>query len=232
MYIIGILLSLALLPGMVLMVYVYKKDKIEKEPAGLLSMLFAFGVLACFPASFIESALDIPIKKYLGEGYAGHFVSAFFGIALVEELCKYIFMRSITWRNHNFNFRFDGIVYAVFVSLGFATIENILYVFRFGFATAVFRALVSVPAHMMFAVFMGIYYGLARHAANHGAPRTAKRASLLALLIPVLVHGFFDFCLFTNNGFLVALFYIFIMALYYISFKNINKYSENDYRIL
>ncbi len=232
MYIIGLLLALALLPGIILMILVYKKDKIEKEPMGLLLLLFVLGVISCFPASFIESVLSRPISRLFGEGYFYHFVNAFIGVALIEESCKFIFLRSFTWRNVHFNYRFDGLVYAVFVSLGFAAYENILYVFNYGFVTALYRAVISVPAHMMFGVFMGIYYGMARHSANNFAPQHAKKVSFLAVLIPTLIHGFFNFCLFTNNAFLVIVFYAFVMGLYYIAFKNVNKHSRNDYRII
>ncbi len=84
---------------------------------------------------------------------------AFLVVAVVEEGTKFVFLKLRTWRDPNFNFRFDGIVYAVFVSLGFAAFENINYVLGYGLTVALPRAVLAIPAHMGFAVFMGLFYG-------------------------------------------------------------------------
>ena len=89
-------------------------------------------------------------------------ILAFAVVAVVEEGTKFLLMKLRTWKNPNFNYSFDGIVYAVSVSLGFAAFENIKYVMNFGLSVALPRAVLAVPGHMGFAVFMGLFYGRAK----------------------------------------------------------------------
>ena len=166
------LLLLALAPACVLLFYIWKKDKSEKEPPGLLLLLFFGGVLSCLPASILETLLITPIEQAFGFDDAttiadggvsfviGSFLEYFFGVALVEEGLKFLVMFLLTHKSRHFNSLFDGMIYAIFVSLGFAAFENIFYVFDYGVGTALVRAVMSVPGHMFFAVFMGYYYSM------------------------------------------------------------------------
>ena len=113
-------------------------------------------------------------------------------VAMSEEGFKYLFLRLRTWRSPHFNCSFDGVVYAVFLSLGFALWENIQYVRLFGFATALARAVTAVPGHACFGVFMGTWYGLA----NAGSSRKGRRSRFyrwMAFLVPALLHGLYDY---------------------------------------
>jgi RsiW-degrading membrane proteinase PrsW (M82 family) len=116
------------------------------------------------------------------------FANAFFKVALVEEFSKFIFIRFILFRNKNFNEPFDGIVYAVMVGMGFATLENILYVFQYGFTTGVLRMFTAVPAHATFAILMGYFLGKAKF-----SNRNKFMYSLMALVIATLFHGAYDY---------------------------------------
>ena len=144
------LLALALAPGVAIALYIYLKDKHEREPLGLLLISFFYGVLSIFVTLLVSWPLEIiTINK---QDAAELFADAFFKVALVEEFSKFIFIRFILFRNKNFNEPFDGIVYAAMVGMGFATLENIVYVYQYGMATGILRMFTAVPAHACFAV--------------------------------------------------------------------------------
>ena len=153
----------AVIPAAILMCYIYKKDRIEREPPWLLGSLVLLGVAAALVAivleilgqSILDSLVSVNNPKYI-------LLLAFLVVAAVEEGTKFFFLYRRTWRDPNFNYRFDAIVYAVFVSLGFAAFENIKYVFNYGLSVALPRALLAIPGHMGFAVFMGFFYGRAK----------------------------------------------------------------------
>lgn len=184
-----LLLALALAPGVAIALYIYLKDKHEREPLGLLLLSFFFGVLSIFVTLLVSWPLEIlTINK---EDAAELFADAFFKVALVEEFSKFIFIRFILFRNKNFNEPFDGIVYAVMVGMGFATLENIVYVYQYGMATGIMRMFTAVPAHACFAVLMGYFIGLAKF--TH---RKNLYYSLLALIAATVFHGLYDYFLF------------------------------------
>jgi RsiW-degrading membrane proteinase PrsW (M82 family) len=122
------------------------------------------------------------------EDVLDQFLNAFFKVALIEEFSKFFFVRFILYYNKNFNEPFDGIVYAVMVSMGFATIENIIYVFQYGFTTGILRMFSAVPAHGAFAVLMGYFLGKAKF--TH---RRTLYFSVIALLAPTVFHGAYDY---------------------------------------
>ena len=119
-------------------------------------------------------------------------------------------------------------VYSVVVSLGFATFENILYVFQNGIGTAITRAIFSVPGHVIDAIFMGYFYGLARRAHGAGEEGAAKRYLFEALLIPVIMHGFYDFCLSTEDGMFILLFLVYEVVITVVAVKKLKSLSKND----
>jgi protease PrsW len=186
-----VLLTLALAPGVAIGVYIYLKDKHEREPIGLLMRSFFFGVLSIF----VTLAISEVINQFVvidGKNVIEQLVNAFLIVALVEEFSKFIFIRGILFNNKNFNEPFDGIVYAVMVGMGFATLENILYVSNGGIGTAILRFFTAVPAHATFAVLMGYYLGKAKF--EHKKSYYAFHA----LGIATLFHGAYDYCLFIS----------------------------------
>src|SRR5260221_1079598 len=159
-----LLLALALAPGAVIGLYIYIKDKYEREPIRLVVLSFFLGVASTVVTLLISLPINyfIPIdEKSLSE----QAVHAFLLVALIEEFSKFIFVRWVLYPNKNFNEPFDGIVYAVSVSLGFAGFENILYVMNSdnGIATGILRMFTAVPAYATFAVLMGYFLGRAKH---------------------------------------------------------------------
>lgn len=186
-----ILLAIALAPGVAIGVYIYLKDHHEREPLGLLIKSFLFGIGSIFITLIISDIIGrfITIDESSVTEQAVH---AFLIVALVEEFSKFIFVRGILYRNPNFNEPFDGIVYSVMVSMGFATFENILYAINGGLGTALVRMFTAVPAHASFAILMGYFLGKAKfeHKKSHYA--------LYALGVATLFHGAYDYCLFIS----------------------------------
>ena len=219
----------AVLPAFFLMRYVYRQDRIEREPAYLLGNLVWRGVLA---------ALVSIVLEMLGRSILNALVSpdnplyvmllAFLVVAAVEEGTKFFFLYRRTWRDPNFNFRYDAILYAVFVSLGFAAFENIKYVFNYGLSVALMRAILAVPGHMGFAVFMGIFYGRAKLRADWGDPLGCKLNLILGYLAAVLLHGVYDACCMTGTSRSTAVFVIFVVAMYLAVFLLIRHESRTD----
>ena len=176
------LIFIALLPAVVLVVYICRKDRTDKEPPALIAKLLGYGVLSCLPAIVVELILSAVIERLnVRSVYLGYFLEAFVVAGLTEETCKFLFLRT-TWRNPAFDYQFDAIVYAVMVALGFAAFENVKYVYSYGFATGLVRAVTAVPGHAIFGVFMGYFYGYAKlsdywgtRRGPEGLPRAERR---------------------------------------------------------
>ena len=181
------LLAIALAPGIAIALYVYLKDKHEREPISLLLMSFLYGALSTLVTLLIS--WPVHANFVFEEGNAvDQFINAFFGVALVEEFSKFIFVRFILYRNKNFNEPFDGIVYALMVSMGFATLENVLYTFNYGFETGILRMFTAVPAHATFGILMGYFLGKAKF--DH---KNEGLLAFAALMIATLFHGAYDY---------------------------------------
>ncbi len=227
----SLLLLLAVLPGILLVKHVYDLDEIEKEPVPLIKSLLIGGALTCIPAGLLEWVLDMPLGIVAEPGsYLGDLLQNFIGIALVEELAKYFILKKKTWNSSEFNYRFDGIVYAVSASMGFAILENIMYVMSSdgGMMVALTRALLSVPGHGVFGIFMGYYYGAAKQCYNAGEEGLSSALRKKAVWFPMLLHGFYDFALTRDEGMWLLAFFVFIIILYYTTFKNLKRYAAND----
>lgn len=228
-FVIQIFLLAALVPPIILMVMVFRQDKIEKEPVSLIIRLIVMGVISIIPAIFLEAAARRLFTAMLPETSMLYLVlENFLGVALIEEGCKYFFLKKVTWRHPAFNYRFDGIVYAVAVSLGFAALENVLYVFQYGLGTALARALLAIPLHCICGIFMGHFYGEAKYGEVLGVQGMKSRNLFLAVLVPMLIHGFYDFALSADNGFISLLFFVYVIVLDIVAFRSIRKFSQQD----
>lgn len=236
-----ILTSLAIIPTIFLLVYIYRKDKKEKEPMKLLLGCFALGVLICIPVIIIESIEDIVLEVFASAGSVSYgIVDAFLVAALTEEVFKYLVLKKKTQKSKYFDCSFDGIVYAVFVSLGFATFENIAYVFEEGIATALVRMFTAVPGHMCFAVYMGYYFSQAKIASVKDDKKLEKKYLKKALFVPVILHGFYDFPLMLNDEvapeaicvIALMLWFAYLAGLFIETFTFVKKASDNDDYIL
>ena len=191
------LLALAIAPGIAICLFIYFKDKHNREPVCLLLLSFMMGVVSIGPAFVTQVALTKPINQIMGEGIFYTAVFSYLIVALSEEGSKFLALRLVPFKRRAFDDPFDGIIYAVMVSMGFATLENIGYVTQHGFGTGILRMFLSVPAHATFGVLMGYHLGLAKF-----DPANKKRHMVLAIFWPVLFHGTFDFFLFVGNTWL------------------------------
>ncbi|MCS6982275.1 MAG: PrsW family glutamic-type intramembrane protease [Flavobacteriales bacterium] len=187
-------LALAVAPGLALAVYVYWRDKFEKEPLRWVAISFFLGLPAAFCAAIVSLSLSERLQNFFPpQEILQKTAEAFLGVALVEEFFKFLMIRLFLLHKPFFNEPYDGITYSVMVSLGFATIENILYVLEGGISTALLRMFTAVPAHAVFGVMMGYHLGMYRFYPNKAYHKN------MALIAPILLHGFYDLSLFLHN---------------------------------
>ena len=229
----NLLLTMTLLPSALIMFYIYKMDSHDKEPGKLLALLFFMGAVPTVICALITESIGGKMldNMQLKNQTLYYFIEAFIIVAISEEGFKLLYLWAISWKNKNFNYLFDGIVYSVFVSMGFATIENIEYVlFNGGTSTAIIRAVTAIPGHATFSIFMGYYYGLAKLNAVRGDKKLRNRNMILTLLVPVLLHGFYDFCAFTSNVWMSIVLFVFILLMDINAYLRVSRSSrENEY---
>ena len=225
-----ILLAAAVLPAAFLLYRVYKMDTIEKEPWSILRKLLLWGALSGIPAALVESLLTGLVGNLLEEGtLLYNFIFGFIVAALVEESFKFFFLYKFTFKSPHFNYRFDGVVYAVFVSMGFAILENVLYVFQGGLGVAVSRALLALPLHAACGVYMGIAYGQQKVTTLY-APASFGSVALVCLPVPILIHGFYDSCAFSAENYPIFLlvFVVFVILVFILTLRQLKKASQED----
>lgn len=228
-----IILLTALLPIAILVYYIYHKDKNSPEPTEQLIKAFLFGILS-IPLSF---CLSIPfgiIGLYPIEATSilGSVSTAFFGAAIPEEIAKFFMLWLLLRKNRYFDEKMDGIVYAVCVSLGFAALENIMYLFSNAesyLSVGIARAIFAVPGHFCFGILMGYYYSLAKF-----YPMTPKKNKALILAAPIIVHGLYDSILFIINvtpaisGILMIVFLVFCHKMWKYGSRSIQEHLKRD----
>jgi len=211
----------SLAPVFIILFYIYFRDKYEKEPLGMLIKALLLGIVIVIPVIIVERILmsQMPQSNKVVEAAYHAFVVA----GITEELFKFLALYLLIWKNPNFNEKFDGIVYAVFVSLGFAGVENVLYVMDGGMQTALTRAITAVPAHAIFGITMGYYLGIA-----HMYRELKGKYLTRALLVPILLHGIYDFILMVEVGWLLLLFVPFLIVLYIMGIKKMKVLSDSS----
>ena len=231
----GIILSAALLPVIILLWYTYRHDTTYKEPFPMLLKAFFFGILAALldilVANLLPTFIPHPVSSPLNDALYTAFVEA----AIPEEFCKLLMLYLCIWRSPHFDEYYDGPEYAAFVGLGFAGIENVLYVLYGGLGVALGRGLLAVPAHFFFAIFMGYFFALARF-----RRKRRKYYMFWAYIIPVILHGIYDgILMFVDNlskfenleevnslsGTLYIVFFIFFFLVWRMAIKRVKRMS-------
>lgn len=178
-------LGAAIAPGIALMSYFYLKDKYETEPLHMVVKSFILGMLLVFPVMLVQYVFQEEIS--LGNFLRSYVLTGFF-----EEFFKWMIIYYTAYRHTEFDEPYDGIVYATAVSLGFATTENLFYLWDKGLSAAFYRAILPVSSHGLFGVIMGYYFGRAKFP----LVSSKKRYYLLtSLLVPIFLHGTYDFIL-------------------------------------
>lgn len=212
------MIVLAIAPTIALLIFIYQKDRYDREPPWLLFKLFFYGILSTLPVYFIE-------KFLISLGVHNSIFQAFVVAGFTEETIKFLIVMNTAYVSKYYDEKLDGIVYCVFTSLGFATTENFLYILSstsYFLFTGITRAFLSVPAHMLFAITMGYYLSLSKFSVSG-----SDTASFMikALLIPIILHGTYDFILMSHMyGFLFIL-AAFIVYLWSINLKRLNNYA-------
>ena len=228
-----IILITALLPIAILGFYIYRKDKNSPEPVGQLLKTFFIGVLAAPLSLCISTPLE-SLGLYTMEpaSILGAISTSFLGAAIPEEIAKFFLLWLVLRKNKYFNEKMDGIVYAVCISLGFAALENIMYLFsntEIFLSVGISRAIFAVPGHFCFGILMGYYYSLAKF-----YPKTPKKNKALILVAPIIVHGLYDSILFITDvtpaisGILMIVFLVFCHKMWKYGSKSIKEHIERD----
>lgn len=223
-----ILIASAVIPALGLLALVYRLDKTEKEPWPLLLRLLALGAASGVLAFLTETAGIWLLDSFVENRFLYHMLLYYLVVAASEEGFKYLMLRLSTWNSPSFDYRFDGVVYAVFVSLGFAILENIGYVFSYGLATALVRAVTAVPGHACFGVFMGVWYGVAKQFEVRGYAARSRAYRLLALVMPLLLHGTYDLIASTGGRVALAVFAAFVLLLFGAAWHSLHRSSRED----
>lgn len=238
-----ILLAIAILPVFLIGKYVCSKDK-NKEPTKLLMKLFLMGIVSCFLVLFISSFLDIIFPSMASvdiqkDSFLKVAIHAFLGVALIEEGCKLLMTYIISYRHKEFDELYDIIIYAVFVALGFAAFENVLYVLSSndavkGIQVGLLRSLSAVPGHACDGLFMGYYLSLAKVASIKNKKEEEKKNIIKSLLIPTILHGIYDLCCFTmtKTYIIMLVFFIYVIIMYIISIKKLKLVATNNYQLV
>ncbi|UJF25683.1 glutamic-type intramembrane protease PrsW [Planococcus sp. 107-1] len=185
-----ILLTVAIAPSLALFSYFYLRDQFSSEPSRLLLNCFIYGAVLTFPIMFIQYVFQT-------EGVFNHlFAQNVLFASTVEEFFKWLVLIIAVYRHIDFEDPYDGILYGASVSLGFATVENVLYLLEFGLQTAFIRAFLPVSSHALFGVVMGYYLGRAKFT-NSNDGRKWLFWSLLASLV---LHILYNSILYSNTS--------------------------------
>ena len=213
---------LAVAPVLIYLFYMYIRDKYEKEPWRLLIVGVVVGLVITFPIMQTQGFVVrfMPITGQLGEAVFTSFAVA----ALVEEGFKFAVLYFLVWHNKNLNEKIDGIVYAVFISLGFAGAENVLYVFNpqlGGLSTALMRAVISVPSHGFFGILMGYYFAIAKF-----EPHKKSQHLFMAFFAPWVAHGLYNTILLSGYTYYSLIFIPFLVILWRGGLKKIKMHLE------
>ncbi|MDQ0271104.1 glutamic-type intramembrane protease PrsW [Cytobacillus purgationiresistens] len=185
------ILSAGIAPGLALLSYFYLKDQYESEPFSMVFKTFIFGALLVFPIMFVQYVFDA--ENIL----QSNLISAYLSSSLLEEFFKWFILLSVIYPHVTFDEPYDGIVYGASVSLGFATVENIFYLFTLGIEHAIGRALLPVSSHALFGVIMGYYIGKGKFSATSN-----KKWIIISLFAPFFLHGTYDYILITMENWL------------------------------
>ena len=210
----------AIAPVVIIALYIYFRDKYDKEPILMLIKALVMGMLTVIPVLLMESFFMEFLPLFDFSTRLSAFYNAFIVAAFTEESWKFVALFLLIWKSKEFDEPIDGIVYAVFVSLGFAMVENIMYVMEGGVSVALLRAFLAVPAHALFGVTMGYYMSLAKFTKDK---QRHKKYYKYAIVSPIILHGVYDFIIMADEPLGILVFIPFIIYLWRTGFKRIKR---------
>ncbi|WP_209122563.1 glutamic-type intramembrane protease PrsW [Alkalihalobacillus sp. BA299] len=197
-------------PAMALFCYFYLKNDVSKQALLMIIKSFIIGGLLVFPIMVIQYALEVE------EVFQSEFMLAFFGYAFTEEFFKWFLLFFFAYKHATFNKTYDGIIYGVSLSLGFASVENFFYLIANGLQTAWLRALFPVSSHALFGVIMGFYLGKAKFSTKY-----RHRFIILSLVLPIFLHGSYDLILLTMDKYIHITILLFMIGLWTFSIHKV-----------
>lgn len=219
------LLIISLAPTLAILMWVYIKDKYDREPIKVLIRLFFIGTLISIPAIAIE---DILLRVKINNSYLSLIYTSFIVAATTEEVLKAMVLIPYTLKSRYYTEKLDGIVYSIFITLGFATIENIIYIFNGNylniFQIGLARAVISIPAHVLFAINMGYY--LSMYKFNLDELKNKKIFLVKLILIPIILHGLFDVLAMIKTTWASIIFIVYLVYLWKISLDKLDEYTD------
>ena len=223
-----VLLIISCVPDIVMGAYINKKDK-DKEPSYLLKKLFWYGVLSIFPILALElfARNFISVDKNLNPFIL--FINIFISVALIEEGAKWVIINKTIYYDKNFNHVYDAIIYSVFVSLGFALVENVMYVLGSNAITGILRGVTAIPCHTCDGIIMGYFMGKAKSEEYKNNYSLSKKYMFYSLLCPIMLHTFYDFSIFLQNNYSLILLPIITIFIFIISYILIKKVSQVEF---
>ena len=224
-----LLIFIAIIPVIILGIIIYNSDKKEKEPIKNIILAFLLGIVSIIITLLLSFGIGIDKIDTRNLDTFNLILYCFIEIALIEELSKWICSYLSVFKNKNFNYTYDGIVYFSFVALGFACVENILYAVNANIGTIIFRGIATVPAHVFFGITSGYYYILSVKEKKKNNRYKKNIYLLLSIIVPTILHGFYDFCLLKENYFFFVIYLIFIVSLYFFVISNAKSAEHNDH---
>lgn len=187
--------------------------------------LFIGGCLIAIPVIYVENVLGYFNVFTVTGTDLQHLYTAFVVAAFTEEVFKWFVLRRVAYWDRAYDECLDGIVYGVFVSMGFAAVENIGYVFSNGYGVAAVRAFTALPGHMLFGVAMGYYFSVMKFA---GDKKTYQRALKKSLIIPLIMHGFYDYILMSQKSWMLVFFVPYLIWMWFFGIKKISDYYQQS----
>ena len=224
------LFIIAVTPALIGLGAIYLSDRHDREPLKVLMLTFFLGALAVIPSVIVEEVL---VRFNIFNGVLGAFYNAFIVAGLTEEFFKRLMILKYPFKTKYFNEKLDGIVYGVFAALGFATVENIIYVV-FTYTNnpfiGLYRGVFSVPAHAIFGVTMGYYLSLSRFDSNQ---ENKRKNMIKSLIYPIIIHGLFDFILMADIPELTIMFVPYVIFLWWLNSKKLSRFLyDSKHRVI
>lgn len=228
-----ILIIIAVLPALILLGFIYMRDRKEKPPVKLMVLLLALGAGTIIPAVIAEFIGQLIVAQTDTDHQTMLLVLCFLVIGIVEELGKYLVTVCTTWKSREFQHSYDGVIYMVCASLGFAILENILYVASGGIGTGILRAFTAIPLHCTVGVIMGALYAKGREAAYAGDHAGMIGFMAWAYIVPVFIHGLYDYLVMAASYGYISEAWVFLIlgVMYVLSIFLIFYCSAHDRRI-
>ena len=220
------LLMCAVVPPLLLLFYILHLDKIEREPIGQVLKIFFLGCLSVIPAIILELVGENVLSLFLGGDKTSIIYKAldyFIVVAVSEEFCKRYVMMKFMWNNPNFNYRFDAVIYCAASAVGFAAAENFEYMLVEGTGIILARL---IPVHAICGIFMGYYIGQAKVAQRCARRALCRHYKFLSMLVPVALHGFYDFALSSESYFLITLAMLMVVIATIAAFITLRRASK------